>query len=289
VTAPIPATTAPMADAAKHIRDLATYFDGRLTGPLLVRTFDTGVQTANGDGSITAGNIPGLATISGAVYGPAYVYQDQSSVLWVPLPVRDPNTAASFWCRCFNPPTNTVNVGKKQRVIGVAWGPATRAESKPGPPEPEPRGAPGGSFPRGTTPKGLRYPGTDEPQYRTAAAIGDLADDVGVQLGGMPTGLHLAFRSNVFATDSIGFCSVDMKPELSQVRGAVATAWDTTGGYPQSRLLAWEERAYAGGPNNGVAGFYVHSNAANGAAPDNYPARLRNNGVGATIMAWGDP
>ena len=291
MTIPVPVNADPMADAALHIRNFATAVDGKLTTGIAVRTFDTGVQTANGDGSITAGSIPGLATIAGCICGPVYVYQDQNSVQWVPLPVRDPNTGATFWCRCFNAPTNTVNVGKQQRVCGIAWGPPAAAADKPIDLPDRPvvaPSAPGDLFPRGTTPHGLRYPGTDEVQYRTAAAIGDLADDIGKALGGAPMGLHLAYRAGVYITDAAGWFGVDMAPDLSLVRGAVATAWDTAGSYVEARLMCWEERGYTGGSTGSKAGFYVFQNRAAGGAPNNYPARHASSGVGATVLAWGD-
>lgn len=345
MTLPVPARTDPAADAALHIRTLAEAIEARLSTTYIVRAFDTGVQTANADGSITAGTVPGMRTIAGAVSTGCFLAANQATGndgLYMPFPVRDPSTNADLWFRCFNPPTNTTNVGKPQRVRGICWGPAITAtaddkaaDKDPIWPEPDPEIAerqrqqvaefnavtaaaqqlgavagqavpliperpgvapaalpPGSLFPAGKTAHGLRYPGTDEPLWRTAAAITNLADDIGAALGGQPLGLHLAtFRGGVTLKgggSGVGYIQQRF-PELSVVRGAVCTAYDFTGGFPESRFFAHVTPGdYAWAPPGPDAFIYPRLNTP---APGfNWPGGMNpGNYMGVNILAWGDP
>lgn len=293
-TLPLPDGGSPARDAALHIRALAVAIDTALTSPIAVVTFDTGEVQANAAGVITGAAV-GLASVVGAVAGPVRLQANSGNVgagtapdwNYAPLPIRNPNTAGNtISFRCVNPATGGVNANRFQRVVGIAWGlpvgarldGSAMAAVLP----------PGTRFARGTTPRGLRYPGTDEPQWRTAAAIEDLAEDLAVALGGIPADLAVHTWRGTVTTEEGGtstFLQVPFTGRLSRVRGAVATVWDGTS-TPRGTWLEWWG-TWDGAPQLWpVARFRA---AAAAPAPGWDWAAGVTGEVSLNVVAWGDP
>jgi hypothetical protein len=282
---PYPAPTDPAGAAARHIRTLAEATDAKLAaGRIAVATFDTGQVTADVAGGIATGGLPGLASITGAVFGPVQILGGpvgESS--YVPaLTRKDAGTA--IYLVCYNAPTLALNNGKLQRAVGIAWGPKVAADPAPAP-------AAADTFPRGSTPVAhLRYPGTDEPLWRTAQAVRDLADDTGAAIGGAVPGLALVTWKGNYTTNSSAYFSVDMGAKLSRIRGAVATAWDPGTFVRRSRIFGWSApRDQDDATFKKTLTFFVYSNEKSTTAGANYPRPMKSESGSALVVMWGDP
>ena len=282
---PVPAPTDPMADAALHIRNLAESVTARLAGTAVV-AFDSGDQKVNAQGSIYAGTVSGLASVSGVVMGAVrpnlYSGGQTSDSMYVPGLMRDPGAGAQMWFKCTNPPTGETLVGKYARVCGLAYGPPAAAAARP-------TANPGDTFPAGVTGRGLHYPGTDDPQYRTAAAIGQLADDAGAALVVAPTGLKMATWVGVgIVSGTAGVITLDFRDKLAFVRGLVCTPWDASGAYWEARVTA----AFNFTEPDTVPGTIrvrccTNDGQSNADIP--YARPIPNGGgIGLAAFAWGD-
>lgn len=292
---PVVANTAPAADTALAIRNLAEYVDSRLAAlQVNVKAFDTGEVVANADGSISTALPAGLASIAGVIHGPGNVTKSGApnwDLLWVPTLRRDDTVNNALWFTCYNGPgpAGRRNVGITQRAIGLCWGPAAAVQDAPAPAALPP----GSLFPAGvTTSRKLRYPGTADPQYRTPEYIGNLADDVGAALGGSGAALTVATWSGSVSAPNGSF-TVNLGSKLSRIDGAVATALDETGGYRQTRILKYTGNY--GVPAYSYVGFAVYTNQTayppvgqpptdTSWAPKSYKGSLS-----VSIVAWGAP
>jgi hypothetical protein len=140
------------------------------------------------------------------------------------------------------------------------------------------------SFTSGTTPRGLPYPGSDDPVYNIPSFLQQLAAAVQAQLNSAGTSQPLAWWSGVATTTSGGFISPAI-PGLRVVRGALAMANKVTGGAgPYLYFLSpvsWTDSAQWGKAWIGVANPAVDGGG--------YPASVKNTAVGVNVLAWGDP
>lgn len=296
MTMPMLAATSPMLDTALGIRNLAEWVDTKLAAQQInVRAFDSGEVIADANGDITTAMPAGLASISGVIHGPGNVTKTGApnyDLLWVPTLRRDDTLTTSLKFGCYNSPgpSGRKNVGIAQRVIGLAWGPAPAALSADQDAMPAAL-PPGSAFPAGTTStRHLRYPGTDQEQYRVPEFVGNLADDIGAALGGSGAALAVKTWSGSVDAPYGGFTLPLSVIGLSRADGAVATALDATGGYRQTRILKWN---YNAGDAGYALGFSVYTNQPSyppyGSPPTDtsWSPKPYKGTLGLSIVAWG--
>lgn len=290
MTIPVPATTDPMADAALHIRNFAESVDGKLITPLSVRTFDTGEKLTDANGVITMARPTSMSSVTGAVFSYVEIidnWQHRPSGapfydnMYAPIGIRDTGQPSLIAIRSQNAPNGATFAGRYVRYVGIVWGPVAAAADAPA----ELALPPGSTFPAGKTPRGIRYPGTSDPQWGTAAAIGAMADDIGAALGGSPLGLNLAYWTGTQTTTAAGFLRIPFAGKLSKVRGFVALARDTNGSTRQSRTFGNNMH-----PSNDptMAFALVTSNTVDPAVGADYAKPVYNTPVSCHVLAWGD-
>lgn len=290
VTIPVPVATDPGADAALHIRSFAEAVDARLVTPISVRTFDTGEKLTDANGLISVARPTSMSSVTGAVF--AYVELITNSShrpsgapfydnLYAPVGIRDTGQPSVIAIRSQNGPNGAAFAGRYVRYVGIVWGPVAAAAD-----EPAALALPPGSlFPPGATPRGIRYPGTDDPQWATAAAIGTLADDIGAAIGGSPLGLSLYSWTGTQTTSAAGYLAIPFAGKLTNVKGMVALARDTNGTTKQSRTFGLNQHP----ANNPLSSAWivVTTNTADPAVGADYALRVKNTPVSLHVIAWG--
>lgn len=288
---PYPAPTAPSADAAVHIRQLADALDARLAaGAVTVRKFIvSGTADSYGSLYVYGDQLSGMTKVTGAVFGPVAENTGGSADYnYVPAVSRIDNNNNTMTLKCYNAPDLVTNAGKYQAVVGLAWGPTAVAAQQPAP---APRVGPGDLFPRGLTPNAkIRYPGTDEPQYRTAEYIQDLAEDAGRAIGGAVQLGLVTWRDSAVQLNASGYAARTI-PGLSLIRGAVLTPWDPGNFVRKSRVIAWipPDRTGDGGATAGnVLRMRAYTNTVYTAGVT-YPKPAYNDLLGVAGVIWGDP
>jgi hypothetical protein len=283
---PYPAPTDPAGAAARHIRTLAEAVDTKLAaGSITVRTFAID-QTADANGDIFSGALTPISVITGAVFGPQAENAGGSPDFnYIPaLTWRPAGNAMAL--RCYNAPNLASNAGKRQQAVGLAFGPTAAAA---GSAEPAPAAA--DTFPRGVTPHAkLRYPGTDEPLWRTAQAVEDLAGDAGAAIGGAVSLGLITWRDPNVQLNASGY-AIRSISGVSRIRGAVLTAWDTGNFVRKSRIIAWipPDRTGDGGATAGnVLRMRAYTNVAYTTGVT-YPKPAYSDLLGVMGVIWGDP
>lgn len=286
MTVPVPIPTDPAADAAVHIRNLAEGLDAKIGASTLVYGSFTADAVSDGTGHVTGTPVAGIGQITGAIFGPMFIYRAGTDSNWQPLMswVNTYNNQVKL--RCVNAPTSTVNAGKYQSACGIAWGPRPAADALP-------RANPGDTFPAGTTPLAkLRYPGTSGPQWQTADAIHNLADDIDHGIGGAGPGLTVAGMFNSALTlDGAAMASINVRDRISVIRGAVIQYWGPSTAN-KSRIFAWWPPNPGGGATTAdpwMLRFKAYKNVPFAAAPNNYPTPAANETLGVMAIMWGDP
>lgn len=301
MTLPYPAPTDPMADAALHIRNLAEGVENRLPIGLHIFAFDSGpVTLTNPDGSWgTAIPTSKMTQLTGAICQSRYDSANGTDAIYVPTIIRDEaRYATDMWFNCWDAPSKTRKAGKKVRLIGLGWGPlkVTAADAAPL------AVPPGTLFPPGQTAHNLRYPGTDQAQFRTAESIGLLADDIGAALGGASVaGLTIAVWAGTITGDSTGWCGqmpegggIQFGPEnIGQVQGAAVMAVDATGAYKQTRIFNVNipSTSYSGNdPQHYFSwcGVWKYDNQYKN-YPNELSSRPNPGATGVVAIAWGTP
>jgi hypothetical protein len=294
MTIPTPADTDLMADAAYWIRAFSEYVESTLGTNQAVVPWDSGVVTTDGNGMwSTPASSLGLASVAGAV---AIAYFDYALTgdapaydqLYIPVCFHNTDVTNALSLVTFEAPRGIRRANRKMRIGGLVWGPKAALAAD----APAPAVNPGDTWPAGATAHGIHYPGTSDPQYKTADYIGTMADDVGASLGGTPLGITFAQWSGNLQTSSSGNAQVILPASaLSRIRGLFALSMDATGGYPQARIFM----AYIPDPSS-TAEFLrtinvnVYNNQPHNAGANNwYNATVNNAAVGATILCWGDP
>jgi hypothetical protein len=141
------------------------------------------------------------------------------------------------------------------------------------------------SFTRGTTPRGLPYPGSDDPVYNIPLFLQQLADAVQAQLTSAGSTVKSGTWAGVATTNSNGFI-FPVIPGLRTVRGALLGAMTAGGGAgPYLYFLSpvsWTDQNQWGKAWIGVANPAVDGGGG-------YPASVKNTAVGVNVLAWGDP
>jgi hypothetical protein len=139
---------------------------------------------------------------------------------------------------------------------------------------------------RGATPRGLPYPGSNEPDYNVPAFLQQLADAVQAQLSTAGAGTLLVTWSGNLTTNTSGFIFPVM-PGLKIVRGALVGANGVSGGTgPWLYYLSptsWTDQNSWGKAVIGVCRLVED------AGKPGYPGVVKSTSVGVSVIAWGDP
>jgi hypothetical protein len=290
MTIPVPVSTDPAADAALHIRSFAEAVDGRLVTPLNVRTFDTGEKLTDANGLISIARPSSMSSVTGAVFSYVELIDNSShrpagapyyDNMYAPVGIRDTGQPSVIAIRSQNGPNGATFAGRYVRYVGLVWGPVAAAAD-----EPAPQALPPGStFPPGQTARGIRYPGTDGEQWATAQAISTMADDVGAAIGGSPLGLALYTWTGTQTTTAAGYLTIPFAGKLSNVKGMVALARDTSGSNKQTRTFGLNQHPL----NNPLSSAWVlvTTNTADPAVGADYALRVKNQSVSLHMIAWG--
>ena len=139
---------------------------------------------------------------------------------------------------------------------------------------------------RGTTPRGLPYPGSAEPVYNIPLFLQQLADAVQAQLTAAGSGLLLVTWAGNLTTNTSGFI-FPVLPGLKIVRGALVMASGVSGGGgPWLYFLSptsWTDQNSWGKAVIGV------TKMTEDAGKPGYPGPVKSTSVGVNVIAWGDP
>lgn len=140
------------------------------------------------------------------------------------------------------------------------------------------------SFTRGVTPRGLPYPGTDEPVYNVPLFLQQLADAVNAAFASSGSTQLLVPWAGAMTTNGNGSLYIPI-PGLALVRGALVTPNAAYGGTgPWLYMLLQETWTDANQRGKAVVSVRRLTDGGSG-----YPSYVGNTSCGLNVLAWGDP